>query len=558
MYRKSKIQLPPLISRRTQPPPSSTSRPRSPIQLPPISRHASDTDSSNEKMNADELIHLVSAGNFVELQKKLANNSTLVNATDISGRSLLTIAAEKQDLDSVEILLENRANQLIKDDSGRFPLDYAIKNKDFDIIRLLLNQFTVEESKKINLNLKRKEITKLEKNPDLIKLLQYPYRPIPDRLKKKELIGFALHVERALNFPEDILELLKIEYGFETLRRFNNFLLTACALNHFFPYEVKFLVAGSYGAAFSLCITKVCDPPLVMKLVPFLPYGQYGQLPIDDARRPENVEWTILKKINDTFERLKFPHVTLAYVSFFCENKETSPLSHFIGRFVNEVAERIYKNVYFRITFMEFAEGGSLLSFIQQGNNRRYLKQIIFQVLLIMATLLEEMPGFRHNDLHMGNLLIRERRDHIFAKFRGKKYVIRSPKVMVLINDFDFAFDRSANIDNAKYNAYYPHNLNPSPYSDMFKFFNHLLSTINLADSKVVYKFARYVIPCKKLIGHNKKMADNFYVVNFYGLNVDEKDFPKYLKELDCEQFSLTDRYPDQLLNHPIFEEFIY
>lgn len=501
----------------------------------------------------EEILYAVRDQDFVSVSRELKTNPKSINVVDISGRTPLITASQNKDLNSVRVLLDKGADYQIKDNNGRNALDYAILNKDYDIIRVLLNALPNVSAQK--LTLKKSEAEKLSKDAKLMRLLKYPSKPIPSRFTIKQAIKFLLTIKEALTIPPGFLKILETEFGKESINKFLDFLLQHCNLNHFFPKTV-FITAGSYGAAFQLCITDHCDPPLALKLVPFLTKMDYSNLPVENPYRPENVEWLVLKQINAVFSKLDFPHVPLAYNSFICQNADSTPLRKFISKFIDEAEIRkIYANAWFRITFMEYAESGSLDKFLKvKGNRDRNLKHIIFQAILIMAILHSKLPGFRHNDYHMGNLLIRPNRGYVYSKLKNHGFLIRNPEVLVLINDFDFAFIKPS-ISNAKYDSFYQKYIpDPSPYTDMFKFFNHLLSTMGSDIDKDAYNFAKYVIPYHELIGHTV-LDGKRTVVSYYGLDLPVKEFEKFLREKGM-YYDIKERYPERLLDHPYFDEF--
>lgn len=485
----------------------------------------------------EDLIDSVRERDIVKLDKLLTNDNS--NTSDISERTLLIIATQNRDIDAVYLLLKKGGNPTIRDNDEKSAIDYAIENKDYDILRLLLNKTSREFRSSIHEH----------QDPETEKLIQYPLSTIPSILSKKKLIEFLFKIQDVLAIPQRAMEYLKIEYGEETLNKFSQFLLNYCHLADFFP-RIIYLAAGVYGAAFSLCVTDVCDPPMALKIIPYKLGSSYSGLTIHDPTRPENVEWEILKLINRLFEKLSSPPVLIAYESFMCENYKSSPFNSFLKRFINHHhIQQFYLNNWFRLSFTEFAESGTLHDFIVESTNTQLIKSLILQCVLAMAMLLEKEPGFRHNDFHMGNLLLRKREKNIYSKFENKKYIIKSPRVQVLINDFDFAFV-NPNIINAKYNFLYKHIPNPSPYSDMFKFFNHLGSSIKDKNQPDIYNFANYVLPSSKFMGHTASIGIET-VVRYYALDITEAELSTIVPT-----FNPKERYPSKLLRHSFFDEF--
>lgn len=480
----------------------------------------------------EDLLTAVNDTNSFKLKNLLKKHPNLVNSVDISGRSLLIIAVQKKDINSIKLLLATKnINVSLKDDDNLSALDYAILEEDEEIIILLLNAAPTHFSARTD-------------NPKLLRLLNYPSRPIPDRLTSKRLINLLLNIENVFLIPADILLKLKNEFGIETVERFNDFILDICQLEKYFS-KISYLNKGAYGHTFELCITNTCDPPLVMKLVPYMKTYAYSKLSVFDPSRPENVEWAILAIINKMFS--KFPHVPISYRSFICSNSALSPLRRFLDKFLEKEFSTIDN---FRVSFIEYAEEGSLFSFVQKKKNKHHLKHIIFQVVLVMATLLDVIPEFRHNDFHIGNLLIRRNREDIFGKYRDEEYLIEKPEIRVLINDFDFSFIKP-DVINAKYDEFNPSVPNPTPYYDMFKFFNALISKIEIDSQSDIHKFIRYVIPYDDLLGHTRYLPDKNPMVRFFGLAVTEKLLKENNFNMDYKA-----RYPKELLKHHFFDNF--
>jgi hypothetical protein len=474
---------------------------------------------------ANSLIDAVRNKKFLLLKHILQRYPDKVNSADISGKTLLIISVENRDVNSTAFLLsKRRANQQIRDDNNKTALDYAIENKDFDNFRLLVNDLSVPEIGKL---LSR------EKNPTVRRLLQYEPKPILSRLDVKRLIKILLAKE-FFQISKKEFVYLKSEFGEETVVRFMKFLIEYCELDKFFPKSI-YLTRGVYGYAFRLCLTDDCAPPIVLKAIPYLRGSCEPHLTVLNPRRPENIEWEILSRLNRIFATERYYSVPIAYNSFIC--KANFQIRQFLQRFIN-VDDKIKD---YRMTFMEYVDRGTLKDFVVE--NPRYSKPLIFQVIYAMALVLEKVPGFRHNDFHMDNLLLRTQKEFYCVNYGNIRFTIPSPKVLVLLNDFDFSFVKDEST-NAKYQCLFPDLKDPTPYHDMFKFFNHLLVVVEGLPEDVK-KFAKYVVP-EQLIGHTVEGK-----VGFYNLKLTEEVL------LTKYNFNAKTRYPSELLKHDIFSEFI-
>lgn len=75
--------------------------------------------------------------------------------------------------------------------------------------------------------------------------------------------------------------------------------------------------------------------------------------------------------------------------------------------------------------------------------NDRDIKSILFQVVYTLAVLQHYLPGFRHNDLSLANVLIKfvplgRRRSYTYNIY-GQTFELRQPALFVAVHDFDLA-----------------------------------------------------------------------------------------------------------------------
>jgi hypothetical protein len=535
------------------------------------------------KKMTEKFLDSVERGDFITAGKLASPLNVNSVGSDISERTPLIIAVQNGDIDMVSLLLKKGADQTIRDHDEKTPLLYALEYNDLDMIRLLLNNLTFETAVTMPGTVEYLHTA----NKHLQRLFEYKHANlrIPSRFEVKEIIHYLFNLT---SIPHEFFVILRAEYGDQFVTEFNKFLTKFCNLDEFFPRRLnfsKYLAGGTYGIAFALCVNDFCDPPIALKIVPYsqpeekksassssskitgskntctgtrrrLGAGKYYyDLPIDNETRPENVEWEMLRRINNIFEKIKFPHIPLAYDSFKCKLSKDppTPLYNFIAQFV-DVGAKDFKRSFqkdtacCRITFLEFAEAGALENFIQQPENEPLIESLIFQVLVAMATLLRHMPNFRHNDFHMGNLLLRASREHITGEINGRRYLVKNPKVRVLLNDFDFSH-ALPEMPNAKYRDLNlpDKNLDPTPYSDMFKFFNSFITV--MPESRIsegIRKFVNYVVP-PNLQGHKVK-ENNILIVDYFALN-----FRDTLLE---GRWNIGDLVPSRLIGQPFFDKF--
>jgi len=68
------------------------------------------------------------------------------------------------------------------------------------------------------------------------------------------------------------------------------------------------------------------------------------------------------------------------------------------------------------------------------------LKGIIFQVLFTLSVLQEKIPGFRHNDLKIDNILLNFKAEPLQFKFKKNYWRLAENTPIVKISDFDYSF----------------------------------------------------------------------------------------------------------------------
>ena len=103
---------------------------------------------------------------------------------------------------------------------------------------------------------------------------------------------------------------------------------------------------------------------------------------------------------------------------------------------------------YCNVLMSEWCIYGTLKDFLKQQNVnkiRKFLPIIIFQLIYTLMVIQEKFPSFRHNDLHLGNILVdivnKESKMVYQVNYKNKKYnfVIPSYGFQIRIWDFDFS-----------------------------------------------------------------------------------------------------------------------
>jgi len=83
----------------------------------------------------------------------------------------------------------------------------------------------------------------------------------------------------------------------------------------------------------------------------------------------------------------------------------------------------------------------SLWHFLQKSCPEKTIKGIIFQVLFTLAVLQERLPGFRHNDIKIDNILLHiSNNEPLQLKFKNYSWILPSNIPLAKISDFDYSF----------------------------------------------------------------------------------------------------------------------
>ncbi len=99
----------------------------------------------NKKSDFSKIIKLSKSGNYQKipdlLKKIIKSNKEGINIVNGDGESLLTIAARKNDIKFVEILIKNGANINLANKNSNTPLMGAIHKRNIEVIKFLLEQY---------------------------------------------------------------------------------------------------------------------------------------------------------------------------------------------------------------------------------------------------------------------------------------------------------------------------------------------------------------------------------------------------------------------------------
>jgi len=263
-----------------------------------------------------------------------------------------------------------------------------------------------------------------------------------------------------------------------------------CNTFEFFKNNFKYIAMGGFGIVFRGCENNNC---VAIKLIPYdFETKDEPKILTKNITHPTNVEWIVLKYLRKKIlDIIHFPYITYPVTSCIKHVEDNSYLKKLIKSIVHRIT--LYDNYWYRITVIEYVEYGDLLTFIE-NLEKEYIPKIpncimyniIFQTFLILANIIEIIPGFRHNDLAIRNILVKSHNKeyHIFNLKNGT-YKLKSLGFSLVFNDFDFTqilnSDDTTQIGNSKIDKYY-NKVNVkyfTEYGDIYYFINSLFYISN-------------------------------------------------------------------------------
>src|SRR5210317_1391133 len=234
---------------------------------------------------------------------------------------------------------------------------------------------------------------------------------------------------------------------------------------------------GQYGKVYRGCVDDGCEKYIVYKEIrtPSLsektnniPLAKFKRA-LNEINPPTKMEFTIAKKL----EGFGVPKM---YLYKTCDNKD--------------------------ILYSEYVKGKELADWMVMGPTLPAIKSVMAQVIYNLYRIQKKYPGFRHHDLHLGNILVRPVpvKD---MKIMGSK--ISNAGFEAVIIDFGFAvFPR---IKNPLINANNYKNIGISRKSDKHYDLHYFLNSIHSIFSKprtrnerVVKTFIENLLPAKYLV----------------------------------------------------------
>lgn len=168
-----------------------------------------------------------------------------------------------------------------------------------------------------------------------------------------------------------------------------------------------------------------------------------------------------------------------------------------------------YKNSIFVIERCDCTFQRFLIDSITMNTAKRtdMIKNIILQVLLVLAIVQQKYPGFRHNDLKIDNiLLLKKPHDQFVQRYMGRYYKIFKKHPIVKISDFDYS-NIPGKIQNSKLlkegMKEFGAGTERSDHYDVHIFLNSLYSKKEILPISIV-SWIETIIPKKYLVKDNE------------------------------------------------------
>lgn len=215
---------------------------------------------------------------------------------------------------------------------------------------------------------------------------------------------------------------------------------------------------GEYGVVFRGCVDDKCNKPIVYK---------ESDISLNEDLPTAKMEFTIAKKL----EGMGVPKM---YHYKDCDGKE--------------------------IVYSEYIPGKELREWAKSKPSTGAIKSVMVQVIYNLYRIHKKYPGFRHHDLHAGNVMIKKvPRKNVQINLENKKYLISNFGIEPVI--IDFGFSKFPRIKNplVNYNNY--KNLGISKNSHKMydtHFFVNTIHNLFFRDI-VIRKFIENIFPSEYL-----------------------------------------------------------
>jgi hypothetical protein len=142
-------------------------------------------------------------------------------------------------------------------------------------------------------------------------------------------------------------------------------------------------------------------------------YELYGKL---DNNLNQNTEIRLIYLLSKLVLQKRTPHINLPILAFQTNINEFLKKKYLTLTEIKNIfytKESLSNTNLINILISEWCDGGDLESFLIKNkknfnNNELNLDVLFFQLLSLFTTILIYYPNFKHNDLHLGNLLVKK------------------------------------------------------------------------------------------------------------------------------------------------------
>ena len=218
-------------------------------------------------------------------------------------------------------------------------------------------------------------------------------------------------------------------------------------------------------------------------------YEIYG---INENELPQNSEIKMIFLLKDLVFSKQTPHINLPIIAYNCNLKDLlSEPTKTEKKILTARRHRQNTNLV-NVLISEWCTGGSLEDYLEKNihvfkRNHLYFDVLFFQLLSLLTTIQRTYPSFRHNDLHLGNLLVEKtpliyKKEFYLYKIKNitcpnkyTNYVIPNLEYQIRLWDYDLScIDKIVNnkaVQQAEYEECDILSQKKNQYFDLVKFF---------------------------------------------------------------------------------------
>lgn len=340
-------------------------------------------------------------------------------------------------------------------------------------------------------------------------------------------------------------------------------------------YSLKYLGSGTYAFAAKVCEDDQCNLTYALKMIMYLNNTDAYSSNLNDPNRPENIEVTMLKRLNMEILYPKIsPHITLYIQDFKCTgipilwnmydvSKDSEAFEKYIGDTISG-GQEYYDNQAI-IMLSEMSKYGSLHNFMINNAkiiNEDWLADIFFQFNYTLAQIQNKWNGFRHNDCHLGNLLLQSDdnygpMDEVIDRYyiyyyMGSYFKFNITKFQLKFWDFDFS-NIFGITNNQRSKAFAPEEFgyrhNSNHYYDLHLFVNNILNIsdhlLSIPKHSPLMNLFKSIVPTEyqgmsknNVLHYSRLIPDiqlttpdeimkNKYLMDKYAIDLDQIDIDK-------------------------------